>query len=208
MDFRRDRFRDSTRVNELIRDKEVRLIDKNGEHLGIVPIAKAMGLSVEAGLDLVEVGAKSVPPVCRIMDYGQYKYEQAKKQREAKKKQRLITLKEIKFRPRIDQHDYEYKIRHARDFLEHGDKVKFVVQFRGREIAHKELGQAVISRVVEDLSEVGQPEAESRQEGRLLTMVMAPLPSSRRKKKAEDEEEKPQTSSEESSPDSQEQVAS
>lgn len=153
----------------------------------MVPIAKAIAISEEAGLDLVEVGAKSVPPVCRIMDYGQYKYEQAKKQREARKKQRTITVKEIKFRPRIDEHDYAFKIRHARRFLEHGDKVKFVVQFRGREMAHREFGAAVIKRVVEDLADCGQVEAAARQEGRFLTMVMAPLPVTRHKKTPEPE---------------------
>ena len=173
----------------MIRDREIRLIDQKGEHLGVVPTAKALAMSEEVGLDLVEVGAKSTPPVCRIMDYGQYKYEQARKHREAKKKQRQIIIKEVKFRPRIDQHDYEYKVRNARRFLDHGDKVKFVVQFRGREIAHKELGRAVIDRVAEDLADCGLVEVNLRQEGRLLTMVMAPLTASQRKKKRETDEE-------------------
>jgi translation initiation factor IF-3 len=145
-------------------------------------------MSEEAGLDLVEVGAKSVPPVCRIMDFGQFKYEQARKLREAKKRQRQVTIKEIKFRPRIDQHDYAFKMRHARRFLEHGNKVKFVVQFRGREMAHREFGNAVLERAVGDLTDCGQVETAAKQEGRFLIMVMAPLPATRRKKTPEPQE--------------------
>ena len=145
-------------------------------------------MSEEAGLDLVEVGAKSVPPVVRIMNYGQYKYEQAKKQKEAKKRQKQISVKEVKFRPRIDPHDYETKIRNARRFLDNGDKVKFVVQFRGREMAHRDLGRAVLDRAVEDLADVGQVEMNPRQEGRVMNMVMAPVPEATRRKKQREEE--------------------
>lgn len=181
-DYRRDRRRETIRINQWIKEKEVRLIDQHGVHIGVVPIAKALAMSQQADLDLVEVGSKSVPVVCRIMDFGQYKYEQAKKQREARKKQRQIAIKEIKFRPRIEKHDYEFKLRHARRFLEHGDKVKFVVQFRGRELAHREFGNAVLNRLVEDLADCGQVESPAKQEGRYLTMVMAALPAARRKK--------------------------
>jgi len=165
-------------------------------------------MSQEAGLDLVEVGAKSVPPVVRIMDYGQYKYQLAKKQKEAKKRQKHMTVKEVKFRPRIDPHDYETKVRNARRFLDHGDKVKFVVQFRGREMAHRELGRAVLDRAVEDLADCGQVEMQPRQEGRVINMVMAPLPeATRRKQEREKESRKERTGEEESSEEAPQQEA-
>lgn len=138
-----------------------------------------------AGLDLVEVSAKSKPHVCRIMDYGQYKYEVAKKQKEAKKKQKLIVVKDIKMRPRIDQHDYEFKMNHAVKFLEHGDKVRFIMQFRGREMAHKDLGRKVLDRVVDDLQDIGLIEQHPRMEGRIMNMTMTPAPPKKTKTKSE-----------------------
>jgi len=133
-------------------------------------------------LDLVEVSAKSKPHVCRVMDYGQYKYELAKKQKEAKKKQKMIVVKEIKLRPRIEQHDYDFKLDHAIKFLGHGDKVKFILQFRGRENAHKELGRVVLDRVISDLVEHGLVEQEPRTEGRFMNMTLAPLTPAQKKK--------------------------
>lgn len=175
-----------TRINEQIREREVRLLDDRGEHAGIVPIDEALKRAVAAGLDLVEVSAKSKPHVCRVMDYGQYKYELAKKQKEAKKKQKMIVVKEIKLRPRIEPHDYEFKLNHAIKFLEHGDKVKFILQFRGRENAHKELGRVVLDRVIADLIEHGLVEQEPRTEGRFMNMTLAPLTPAQKKKIKDD----------------------
>jgi len=171
------------RINEAIREREVRLIDEKGEHSGIVPIEEALRKAKAASLDLVEVSNKSKPHVCRVMDYGQYKYELAKKQKEAKKKQKQIVVKEIKMRPRIDQHDYDFKLNHALKFLDHGDKVKIIMQFRGREMAHKDLGRVVMDRVIADLSHLASVEQEPRIEGRFMNMTMAPLPAALRKKK-------------------------
>ncbi len=140
-----------------------------------------------AGLDLVEVSAKSKPHVCRIMDYGQYKYEQTKKQKEAKKKQKQIVVKDIKMRPRIDQHDYDFKMNHAVKFLQHGDKVRFIMQFRGREMAHKDLGRVVLDRVVEDLQDIGLVEQAPRMEGRLMNMTMTPAPPKKTKPSTDSE---------------------
>ncbi len=157
-------------------------MNQEGEHIGVVNIKDALAKSREAGLDLVEVSAKSKPHVCRIMDYGQYKYQQAKKQKEAKKKQKQITVKEIKLRPRIEQHDYDFKYNHAVKFLEHGDKVRFIMQFRGREMAHKELGQKIMERFIQELEPVAQVEQAPRQEGRFMNMTLAPLPAAKMKK--------------------------
>ncbi len=179
-----------TRVNELIREREVRLIDASGEHSGVISIDEALKLAAEAELDLVEVSAKSKPHVCRIMDYGHYKYELAKKQKEAKKKQKLIVVKEIKLRPRIDQHDYDFKMNHAKKFLEHDDKVKFILQFRGRENAHKELGRVVLDRVIVDLEAYGIIEQSPRTEGRFMNMIIAPLTVVQKKKIEKDKKKK------------------
>ncbi|RJP31970.1 MAG: translation initiation factor IF-3 [Candidatus Omnitrophota bacterium] len=173
---------DTTRINEAIREREVRLVSQSGDHIGVIPIDVALAKARESGLDLVEVSAKSKPHVCRIMDYGQYKYQQAKKQKEAKKKQKQIVVKEIKLRPRIEQHDYEFKLNHAIKFLEHGDKVRFIMQFRGREMAHKELGQKIMEQFILDLEAVAQVEQAPKQEGRFMNMTLAPLPASKMKK--------------------------
>lgn len=184
--IRRDDPSDLTRVNEAIREREVRLIDETGEHTGVVAIDAALRRAAEVQLDLVEVSAKSKPHVCRIMDYGQYRYEQTKKQKEAKKKQKQIVVKEIKVRPRIEQHDYEFKLDHAINFLDHGDKVKFILQFRGRENAHKELGQVVLDRFIQDLADVGTVEQVPQTEGRFMNMTIAPLNAAQRKKRKEE----------------------
>lgn len=162
------------RVNERIRISPVRLIDQDGEQVGIVATDEARDIAAEAGLDLVEVAPNSRPPVCRIMDYGKYKYEQARKAKEAKKKQHTITVKEIKLRPKIEEHDYGFKMRHARRFLDDGDKVKFTLRFRGREMTHPELGERVLEKIKEDLGETIVVESDIRREGRTMTMLVGP----------------------------------
>lgn len=162
------------RVNDRIRISPVRLIDQDGEQIGIVATDEARDIAFEAGLDLVEVAPNSRPPVCRIMDYGKYKYEQARKAKEAKKKQHTVTVKEIKLRPKIEEHDYGFKMRHARRFLEDGDKVKFTLRFRGREMTHPELGERVLEKIKEDLGDTIVVESDIRREGRTMTMLVAP----------------------------------
>ena len=162
------------RVNERIRISPVRLIDQDGEQVGIVATDEARDIAAEAGLDLVEVAPNSRPPVCRIMDYGKYKYEQARKAKEAKKKQHTITVKEIKLRPKIEEHDYGFKMRHARRFLDDGDKVKFTLRFRGREMTHPELGERVLEKIKDDLGETIVVESDIRREGRTMTMLVGP----------------------------------
>lgn len=163
------------RVNRQIRISPVRLIDENGRQVGIVDIETALDAAFQRGLDLVEVAPDARPPVVRIMDYGKYKYEQARKAREARKKQHQIQVKEVKFRPGIEDHDFEFKCRHARRFLEEGNKVKVTMMFRGRQMAHPELGLDVLERVAEELSDVGKIESEATMDGRNMTMVLTPL---------------------------------
>lgn len=184
------------RINDAIREPEVRLIANDGDHVGVVSIQDALQRAQDAGLDLVEVGNKSKPHVCRIMDYGQYKYELAKKQKEARKKQAKIVVKEIKLRPRIDQHDYQFKLNNAVRFLEHGDKVRFILQFRGREMAHKELGMDVLQRVIADLEEHATVEQSPRQEGRFMNMTLTPVPQKVKKTKSKDDEDSDSTTDE------------
>lgn len=162
------------RVNYQIKITPVRIIDEEGEQLGIMAIDEARSIADERGLDLVEVAPNARPPVCKIMDYGRYKYEQAKKDKLAKKKQHQVTVKEMKFRPKIDDHDYEYKVAHVREFLEKGDKAKLTIMFRGREMMHQEFGEAILERVKEDLADVSIVEQEPKSEGRNMTMVLAP----------------------------------
>jgi translation initiation factor IF-3 len=150
------------------------VIGADGSQLGIMEVDKALALADEAGLDLVEVAATARPPVVRVMDFGKYKFEMAKQQRLAKKKQHVIELKEVKFRPGIDEHDFVTKTRHARRFLGEGNKVKVTLMFRGRQIAHPELGFAVVQRVATDLADVGKVENAARMEGKSLTMILAP----------------------------------
>lgn len=162
------------RVNDRIRISPVRLIDQHGEQVGIVGTDEARDIAADAGLDLVEVAPNSRPPVCRIMDYGKYKYEQARKAKEAKKKQHTVTVKEIKLRPKIEEHDYGFKMRHARRFLDDGDKVKFTLRFRGREMTHPELGERVLEQIKDDLGETIVVESDIRREGRTMTMLVSP----------------------------------
>ncbi len=162
------------RVNEAIRAREVRLIDENGQNLGIVSRSEALERAEAAGLDLVEVSPDSTPPVCKILDYGKFKYQEQKKAAEARKHQKTVEVKEIKMRPSIDDHDYEVKMRAIRRFFDEGDKVKITLRFRGREMAHQELGMDLLQRVKADLGELAKVEAEPRLEGRQMVMVLAP----------------------------------
>lgn len=162
------------RRNDMIRAKEVRVIGAEGDQLGILPRNEAVALAREAGMDLVEVAATTDPPVCRIMDYGKFKYEQQKKKAEAKKRQSVVQIKEIKVRPKTDDHDYDTKLRHIRRFLEDGDRCKVTVFFRGREIVHKDRGLTILERMVQDLADVAKLEQEPRAEGRTLQMLLVP----------------------------------
>ena len=161
-------------INEQIRDKEIRLIDENGENRGIVAIREALALAADAGLDLIEISPQAVPPVCKIFDYGKYKYEQQKKKNEARKNQKVVNIKELKLRPMIDTHDYEVKIKQARKFLTQGDKVKFTMRFKGREMSANDMGKEVLKRIVDDLEGICKVESEPKLEGRQMTMVVAP----------------------------------
>jgi translation initiation factor IF-3 len=165
---------DQYRVNRRIRVPEVRVIDADGNQLGILRTDDAMRRAEEQGLDLVEISPKAVPPVCKIMDFGKFKYEKAKKEKDARKHQSTVTLKEIKFRPKTDDHDLDFKVKHIRRFLMEGNKAKLVVIFRGREIVHPETGQAVLKRVVEVTSDIAQVEQPPMMEGRRMLMVIAP----------------------------------
>lgn len=162
------------RVNRMIRFSPLRVIAPDGEQLGIMTVDEALAAAEQRGLDLVEVAPLARPPVCRIMDFGKFKFEQAKAERAAKKKQRSIDLKEIKFRPGIDDHDFDFKCRHAKEFLAEGNKVKVTMMFRGRQMAHPELGRQVLDRVAEVLSEVGKVEQDAKLEGKNMTMLMTP----------------------------------
>ena len=164
------------RRNDQIRAREVRLIGAESEQLGIVERNEALQMARDAGLDLVEVAAAADPPVCRIMDYGRFKYEAQKKKQEAKKRQTVIQIKEIKLRPKTDEHDYQTKVNHIRRFIEDGDRCKVTIFFRGREIVHKDRGQTMLDRVVEDTKDIAKMEQEARAEGRTLFMMLAPLP--------------------------------
>jgi translation initiation factor IF-3 len=166
--------KDGPRVNEEIRVREVQLIDQNGGNKGVVEIATALSMAEQAGLDLVEIAPNSSPPVCKILDYGKYKYQAQKKAAEARKKQKIVEIKEIKLRPMIDSHDYDVKMRSIRRFFEEGDKVKVTLRFRGREMAHQELGTKLLDRVKDDTAGLAKVEQEPRLEGRQMVMVLAP----------------------------------
>ena len=162
------------RVNDRIRAQEIRLIGAEGENVGVVSPAKAMALAEEAGLDLVEISPNATPPVCKIMDFGKYKYETQKRESEARKKQTTIQVKEVKFRPNTDTHDYDVKMRNVVKFLEKGDKVKVTMRFRGREMAHQNLGRELLERVAEDIQELGKVENMPKMEGRQMVMMIGP----------------------------------
>jgi translation initiation factor IF-3 len=171
---RRPPERDQTRVNERIRVPEVRVIDDEGAQIGVMKTPDALAFAQERDLDLVEVAPEARPPVCRVLDYSKYKYEQAQKLKQARKHQQQITVREIKFRPKIAQHDYDTKKHHVERFLRHKDKVKVTIMFRGREVTHPERGTMILDRLAEELSELGVVEQRPMQEGRNMTMMMAP----------------------------------
>jgi translation initiation factor IF-3 len=171
---RRPPERDTTRINERIRVPEVRLIDDEGTQVGVLKTADALQFAQERELDLVEVAPEARPPVCRVLDYSKYKYEQAQKLKQARKHQQQITIREIKFRPKIAEHDYDTKKHHVERFLRHKDKVKVTIMFRGREVTHPERGTAILDRLAQELSELGVVEQRPMQEGRNMTMMMAP----------------------------------
>lgn len=162
------------RVNERIRVREVRLIDENGEQLGVLPTLEALRIARERNLDLVEVAPTAAPPVCRLIDYGKFMYEQTKKEREARKNQKAVLLKEVRLTPKTDEHDVEFKSRMVQKFLEDGDKVKVTVRFKGREMAHPQLGRQVLETVANNLKNVATIERTPLIEGRTMTMILAP----------------------------------
>jgi translation initiation factor IF-3 len=171
---RRPPERDPTRINERIRVPEVRLIGDEGKQIGVVKTQEALAYAPERDLDLVEVAPEARPPVCRVLDYSKYKYEQEQKQKQARKHQQNITVREIKFRPKIAQHDYDTKKGHVERFLKGRDKVKVTIMFRGREMAHPERGEMILNRLAEDLGDLAVVEQRPQQDGRNMTMMLAP----------------------------------
>lgn len=166
------------RVNERIRIREIRLIDDKGQQVGVMPPQEALKIARERGLDLVEISPTAQPPVCKIMDYGKYLYDLNKKLHEQRKHQKGTKIKEVKLRPRTDEHDFEFKKNHVARFLEEGDKVKLVMMFRGRELAHADLGQKKLQRLIEEVAHLGTPEGRPIMEGRWMTTILAPRPQS------------------------------
>jgi translation initiation factor IF-3 len=164
------------KINYRIDSRDVRLIDAEGANVGVVPTRQAIAMAEEAGLDLVEISPDAKPPVAKILDYGKFKFQEQKRLAEARKKQKVIEIKEIKLRPMIDDHDYEVKMRAARRFFEEGDKVKVTLRFRGREMDHQDLGYKLLLRVRADLADIGKVELEPKSEGRQIIMIMAPAP--------------------------------
>ncbi|MBL7157672.1 MAG: translation initiation factor IF-3 [Candidatus Omnitrophica bacterium] len=162
------------RANTRIRAQSVRLIGEDGKQFGVVNTREALRMAEEIGLDLVEVAPNVNPPVCRIMDYSRFKYEQEKSEREAKKKQHIVHIKELKFGPKIEEHDYQVKLHHLQRFIQRGDKVKVTMRFRGRQMQHIDLGKNILQRLTKDISDIGQEEKPPKLEGRLMTMILAP----------------------------------
>ena len=162
------------RINEHIRSPEIRLIGAEGENVGVVTPERAVEMAIEAGLDLVEISPNAAPPVCKIMDFGKFKYEQQKRESEARKKQKIIEVKEVKFRPNTDTNDYDVKMRNVMRFLEDGDKVKITLRFRGREMAHQNLGRELLERVADDVEGIGKIENMPKMEGRQMVMMIGP----------------------------------
>ncbi|GGL59474.1 translation initiation factor IF-3 [Wenxinia marina] len=162
------------RVNDRIRATEIRLIGPDGQNVGVVSPDRALAAAEQLGLDLVEISPNATPPVCKIMDYGKFKYETQKKEAEARKNQKIIEIKEVKFRPNTDTHDYDVKMRNVLKFLENGDKVKVTLRFRGREMAHQNLGRDLLERVAKDVEEIGKVENMPKMEGRQMVMMIGP----------------------------------
>jgi translation initiation factor IF-3 len=166
---------DEHRINDRIEAREVRLVNQDGEMIGVVPLRDALERADEVGLDLVEISPNATPPVCKILDYGKFKYEAQKKANAARKKQKVIEVKEIKMRPSIDQNDYSIKMKKVREFLDEGDKVKVTMRFRGREMAHQHLAMNILEKVKDEMADLAKIEQFPKLEGRQMIMVMAPL---------------------------------
>jgi translation initiation factor IF-3 len=171
---RRPPERDPTRINDRIRVPEIRLIGEDGEQVGVMPTEQALAYAQERDLDLVEVAPEAQPPVCRVLDYSKYKYEQEQKQKAARKHQQQVNIREIKFRPKIAQHDYDTKKGHVERFLRNQDKVKVTIMFRGREVSHPERGERILTRLADELAELAVVEQHPQQDGRNMTMLLAP----------------------------------
>jgi len=191
---------DGTRINEMIRILEIRVIGADGGQLGVLETRRALQMAKDAGLDLVEVSPMAKPPVCRIMDYGKFRFEQAKKTRAAKQKQHIVKLKEIKFHPKTATNDYNYRVKQAKDFLEEGMKVRLVVQFRGREMAHTEYGKRLLDQAKIDLMEVGEIEMDARVEGNTMATIFNPKKVVGKKKETDAAAESPTTPAADSAP--------
>ncbi len=165
---------DEIRINEDITARQVRLIDAQNENRGIVSIREALALAEEEGLDLIEISPQANPPVCKILDFGKFRYEQQKRKNEAKKNQKVVEIKELKLRPMIDTHDYEVKVKQAKKFLEQGNKVKFTMRFKGRELSANDMGKQVLTKLTEDLEDYAKIDSEMKLEGRQMTMILSP----------------------------------
>lgn len=168
------RENDGPRINREIKAKEVRLINYNGENAGVVSLAEALKIAQEVGLDLIEISPQVTPPVCKVLDYGKYKYEMQKKKNEAKKNQKVVSIKELKLRPMIDTHDYEVKVKQAKKFLAQGDKVKFTMRYKGREISANDLGKEILNKLLEDLDGLCKVDSAPKMEGKQMFMIVSP----------------------------------
>lgn len=188
------------RTNDRIRVPEVRLIDEEGEQVGVVKTDDARQMAVERGLDLVEISPSARPPVCKIMDHGKYLFQQKKKQAEAKKKQKTIVVKEVQFRPRIDEHDYEFKKNHVVRFLKDEAKVKAIIRFRGREMAHKELGKEVLDRLLADIKDLGEAEGHPGMQGNRMIQIINPIAEKKPKKSSPKKPSEPKPEAAEAKP--------
>jgi len=177
------------RVNRQIRAPKVRVIDKNGNQAGIIPISQALQMAEAVNLDLVEIAPNAAPPVCKIIDYGKFRYQQTKKEKESKKSQHQVKIKEIKVKPNTDRHDLEFKLKHAREFIQKGNKVRLTCTFKGREMAHPEVGKKVIDTLLEGLADIATPEAMPKRLGRNLSVTVAPGVKKIKEKKRESEDE-------------------
>ena len=168
------RENDGPRINREIKAKEVRLINYNGENAGVVSLAEALKIAQEVGLDLIEISPQVTPPVCKVLDYGKYKYEMQKKKNEAKKNQKVVSIKELKLRPMIDTHDYEVKVKQAKKFLAQGDKVKFTMRYKGREMSANDLGKEILNKILEDLDGLCKVDSAPKMEGKQMFMIVSP----------------------------------
>lgn len=168
------RENDGPRINREIKAKEVRLINYNGENAGVVSLAEALKIAQEVGLDLIEISPQVTPPVCKVLDYGKYKYEMQKKKNEAKKNQKVVSIKELKLRPMIDTHDYEVKVKQAKKFLAQGDKVKFTMRYKGREMSANDLGKEILNKLLEDLDGLCKIDSAPKMEGKQMFMIVSP----------------------------------